>query len=126
MELLRAGRAFTLTGHAAGPPHLWFVLTDPDPSKVVAVRVVTTRPHTDKTVVLAPGDHLFIRHESSVDYGSATFLVVRKLESAFKTGRCHLQPDMSASLLGRVRQGLFASSRTTHAIVRYCREAFGR
>jgi len=126
MELWRAGRAFTLTGHAAGPPHLWFVLTDPDPSKVVAARVVTARPHTDKTVILAAGDHPFVRHDSSVDYGSATFLVVGKVQAAIKAGRCHLQPDMSAALLEQVRKGLLASPRTMHAVVTHCREVFGR
>lgn len=125
MEFFRAGRAFILAGAAVGPPHLWFVLTDPDPSKVVAVRVVTARPHTDKTVVLGAGDHPFIRHESNVDYGSATFLVVSKLQSALEAGRCHPEPDMSPDLLERVRRGLLASPRTIHAIAEYCREVFG-
>ena len=91
MNLVGAGRAFIL----AGPPgiteaHLWLILTDPDPppaGSVVAVMVVTTRPHTDKTVTLEAGEHSFVRHESNVDYGVARLFPTRRLEKAIRDGR---------------------------------------
>lgn len=125
MDLIRAGRAILLSGGRV-PPHLWFILTDPEPNdgRVVAVMLVTARPHTDKTVVLVPGDHPFIRHESNVDYGAARFLPQGRLNDALASGRWHLQADMSATLLRRVREGLLTSQRVIHDIADHCRERF--
>jgi len=51
---MRAGASFLISGGRVGKPHLWLVLTDPEPptGKVVIAMVVTSRPHTDKTVTL--------------------------------------------------------------------------
>jgi len=124
MDFIRAGRAFTITGRDFGPPHLWFVLTDPDLSKVVIVSVVTPRPHTDKTTTLRPKDHHFLQHDSNVDYGGAKFFPVSKLQSAIEDGRCLLQPDMDPELLRLVRRGLLMSPRTVHAIADFCSRVF--
>jgi hypothetical protein len=126
VELVRAGRALLLAGAPVGAPHLWLVLTDPDPENglVVMVMVVTSRPHTDKTVTLSPADHPFIHHESNVDFGSARFFPVSRLNAALKKGRCQLQADASARLLNTVRAGLLKSPRTIHAVADYCRTRF--
>jgi len=126
MELLRAGRALLISGRSVPAPHLWLVLTDPEPQtgRFVAVMAVTTRPHTDKTVVLMPGDHPFIRHESNIDYGTAKFMSLSRVTARIKVGTCHLEPDLPAGLLSRVRDGLLKSARTIHAIADYCRPQF--
>ena len=66
--------------------HLWPVLTNVD--KFIAVMVRTKQSHTDKTVMLKPRDHPFIKHESSADY---KFLIKIqneiKKESLFYKGR---------------------------------------
>lgn len=126
MNLFCAGRAVLLVGGAVGKPHLWFVLTDPDPStdQVLWVMMVSAKPHTDDTVVIVAGDHPFVQWESNVDYGSARFVPVSKLASASAQGRLRLQQDMSPGLLARVRAGLLASSRTIHEIKDRCRPLF--
>lgn len=109
------------TDHAG--PHLWFVLSDPDPetSQVVVVRLVTSRSYTDKTVALAVGDHPFVQHASNVDCGSARLLKADVLEAFLKNGTAALQADMSVDLLTAVRAGVLASSHTVHFVARYCR-----
>lgn len=127
MNLVCAGRAFVLSGPEFTPaPHLWFILTDPEPpdDQVVAVMLVTSRAHTDKTVTLVPGDHPFVQHESNVDFGSAILVRSGRFQRAMQGGRCHFQPDMNASLLRRLRGGLLASPRTVHWIADHCRARF--
>ncbi len=126
MNFITAGRSLYLANDPAGP-HLWFVLTDPDPktAHVVLVRVVTARTHTDKTVVLPVGCHPFIKHESNVEYGAARLDPVGRLEAAIHAGHCRLDQDMSEALLTLVRGGLLASPRTIHAICDHCRPTFG-
>ena len=126
MELFSAGSVIILSGHPVGTPHLWFVLTDPDldSDQIVAVMVVTARTHTDKTIVLSAGEHPFIKHDSSVDYGGAKRFQAGRLRSALRSGRCKLAENMSPALLAKVQAGLLRSSRTPHHMVDYCRERF--
>jgi hypothetical protein len=106
--------------------HLWFVLTDPDPDRdwMVLVMLVSERPHTDRTLRLVVGDHPFVRHPSSVDFGTATYAPAGKLEDALSSGRATLAEDMSADLLARVRAGLLTSARTPNDVATYCRGIF--
>ncbi|MDP3940568.1 MAG: hypothetical protein Q8R92_20845 [Deltaproteobacteria bacterium] len=126
MEFFKAGSAIILSGYPVGSPHLWFVLTDPDSEsdQVVAVMVVTVRGHTDRTVTLSAGDHPFIRHDSSLDFGGTKRFQTARLNAALRSGRCELSENMTAALLGKVRAGLLASPRTPHHIIDYCRDRF--
>ena len=127
MEVVRAARALLLAEQPQFKPHLWFVVTDPDgvPPRVVAVMLRTATRFTDTTLVLHPGDHPFVRHESSVHYSTARWFRVSSILAAVRGGRCHLMPDASEDLLGRVRAGLLASPFTVNAVRDYCRQRFG-
>lgn len=107
--------------------HLWFVLTDPDAGtgKVVAVMLVTAKPHTDRTVAVHAGDHPFVRHESHVAFGSARFFPAARLEARIRSNDIKPAADMTPVLLAKVRAGLLDSSRTIHEIKDYCRQLFG-
>jgi hypothetical protein len=63
--------------------HLWFVLTDrnPDRNSMVLVMLVTVKMHTDRTLHLHVGDHPFVRHESAVDFGTATYVPPPRLRT---------------------------------------------
>src|SRR2546421_8813104 len=54
-------------------PHLWIVITQPDPQthECAIVSVTTLRNSKDQTVILRVGDHCFIRHDSTIFYGDA-------------------------------------------------------
>jgi len=91
----------------------------------VAVVLRTATRFTGTTLVLRPGDHPFVRHESSVHYFTARWFGVSSILSAVSGGRCHLMPDASEDLLRRVRGGLLASPFTVNAVRDYCRPRFG-
>jgi len=63
-------------------PHLWIVVTTPDPAtrECAIVSVTTLRNSKDQTIILRPGDHPFIRHDSTIFYGDGMIVDVRNLE----------------------------------------------
>ncbi len=109
-----------------GVPHLWIVLTNPDPvtKKALVVMVVSEKSTTDKTVTLRAGDHPFIRHNSNIDYGGARLFDVERLEEQIVSEDHALQQDLSETLFESVRKGIFESSRTINWIKDYCRTRF--
>jgi hypothetical protein len=128
VEVFCAGRAFVLAGGPVGKPHLFFVLTDPDPKtkKVIVVMLVTAKRYTDKTVSLVVGDHPWVRHDSDVEFGTARPMPLSKLAQALRRADLHLQEDLSAPILEKIRQGLLTSSRTIHDVKEYCRPIFAK
>jgi len=122
MDFVRAGRSLHWTEPAAGP-HLWFILSDvdPDTTQVVVVRLVTSRPYTDKTLSVNVGDHSFIQHESNIDCGSALLLRADKLNEMLNSGEMSLGADMSTRLLEQARNAVLVSSKTIHFVTKYCR-----
>lgn len=123
MSYFRAGATFRWSNADQPDPHLWLVLTDPDPvtGKVVAVMVVTKKDHTDPTTSLLPGDHPFIDHESHVDFRTAKPVSAERLLADMNAGICVVQQNLSQGVLKRVRVGLLTSERTVNFVKDYCR-----
>ena len=111
---------------SASCKHLFIVLTTPDgePPLVVMVNITTRRPTSDSTVILTPGDHPFIRHESVIAFEHADLFDVGKLEKGLSNGSLSKYPDINESLFDAVKQGLFDSPRTPQNIKTYCRSSF--
>ena len=126
MNVIRAGASLLLAEPPLYKPHLWFVLTDPlgKPPRVVAVMLRSVTRFTDSTLILKPGEHPFIRHDSAVHYTTALWLNVSAILGAMSDGRCHLKEDMTDELLQRVRNGLLASPFTVHALRDQCEDLF--
>ena len=126
MNIIRAGSSLLLAEPPLYKPHLWFVLTDAQgqPPRVVAVMLRTVARFTDPTVVLGPGDHPFIRHDSAVHYSTARWFSVWAVMAAVKVGTCHLKEDMTDKLLRRVRKGLIESPFTVNALRDQCKDLF--
>ncbi len=106
--------------------HLFIVITDPDAAsgRVVVVPIVTTRTHTDRTVELNVGDHPFIRHSSSVDFGSSRYANVAVLLEKIGLGEATVADEVEPAVLRRVQHGLLRSSHTINEIATYCRGVF--
>ncbi len=126
MEIVGSGSAFLLRDPNRTKFHLWFVLTDPEgvDGLMVAVMVCTMKVFADETVVLEPGDHPFIKHQSCVAYSSAKYVKKSRIEVALRDRHCFLKESMPSPLLRRVRDGLLTSPFTIHAIRDYCAERF--
>lgn len=125
MNFIVAGRSFIIYDHRMNE-HLWFVLTDPDDAGyVIIVMLVSMKPHSDRTVTVDVGDHDFVRHLSSVDYGTATPKLAKKLAAHIASGKARLHSDMSPGLLYRVRAGVVASARTPNDVRDSCKALFG-
>jgi len=125
VSFIRAGRSFTVPGPGPNQAHLWIVLTDPDPSddKVVAVMVVSEKPHTDKTVTLNVGDHPFFQRASNIDFGTAKHFPRVKLENQINA-KGKLRQDVSHALLEKARAGILGSSRCPNYIKEYFETRF--
>ena len=102
------GHTFILRRPGDGKGHLWVVLTDPDDNGFVLVVSLTTlrdRNNTDTTVILSPGDHDFIKHDTVVSYKDAQPVSVAGLRAAQGETVYRQGADCSPSLLERIQQG---------------------
>ena len=87
IHVVSAGDTYILRKPGDGVPHLWAVLTDPDKDDTVVIVNLTTRqPHSDDTVILHPGDHPFVLHETVVFYQDACLAKTSALTKAVRGG----------------------------------------
>ena len=109
-------------------PHLWIVVTQPDPQThlCAVVSVTTLRNSKDQTIILRPGDHPFIRHDSTVFYGDAMIVDARRLEAKIAAGLALSRQKCSQPTLKLVQDGVLASPFTRMKVVRFCREQWPR
>ena len=107
-------------------PHLWIVVTVPDPvnSLCAIVSVTTLRNSKDQTIILRPGDHPFIRHDSTIFYGDALIVDARKLDREMTAGLILSKADCPAKTLKLIQDGIGASPFTRPRFLRFCREAW--
>ena len=109
-------------------PHLWVVVTEPDAAThlCVIVSVTTLRNSKDQTILLRPGDHPFIRHDSTVFYGDAMIVDVRRLDAEVAAGLALVRAPCSPTTLKLVQDGVLASPFTRPKIERFCRSHWSR
>lgn len=105
-------------------PHLWIVVTPPDPQahRCAIVSVTTLRNNKDQTVILRPGDHPFIRHDSTIFYGDAMVVDARRLDAEIATGLVLAKERCPQSALKLVQDGVLASPFTRPKFLRFCRD----
>jgi hypothetical protein len=104
---MRAGDTFTFADPRVDN-HLWVVISEPmldvaDP--VVIINFTTYREGKDRSCVLQPGEHPFIRHETVVHYAGAMNVPNAKLEGLANGGKVVLQGQVRPDVLDRIRQG---------------------
>lgn len=121
-----SGNTYLLTRATGSTPHLWVVLCDPvgPHAEVVIVSLTTLRPHSDETVILKPGDHPFVQHPTCVYYSDARITTVARLEAGLRHGHAFRREDMDATLVERVRDGLFRSPFTVQVLRERLRDFF--
>lgn len=109
-------------------PHLWIVVTVPEPETQLCaiVSVTTLRNSKDQTVLLRRGDHPFIRHDSTIFYGDAMIVDVRRLDAECAAGLAVAKDSCTAAILKFVQDGVLASPFTRQKVLRFCREQWAR
>jgi len=125
-DLTGINSAVQVDPSASPNPHLWIVLTEPQPPdhQVVIVNITENKQRSDTTVVLHPGDHPFIRKESVVRYGDALIVDARLLDECVKGRKARLGGPCSADLLNRIQVGVSASIFTHKKIAAFCTGRF--
>jgi hypothetical protein len=102
-------------------PHLWIVVTEPDPLCVI-VCLSTLRYDKDQTVVLRCGEHAFIGHDTAVLYHYAKIVDSNHLEQQIVDGLALRHDPCSPQLLKLVQDGVLASPNIPPKVERFYRE----
>jgi hypothetical protein len=123
----RAGDTFLLTGGHVPTPHLWVVLWGPagPADAYLAAHFTTLRAYSDRTCILEPGDHPFVRHPTSVAYRDVLRWTDSRLTQLIADGIAKPRQPLSPAVLERIRSGFFASAHTPHALVQMAIDEFG-
>ena len=92
--------------------HLFFVVSKPEPNRVLLVHVSSMKPgrECDTSCVVRFGEHPFIKHDSFVVYSSIMFALESHVEAQVRAGICRSQPPASSALLARIREGARVSA----------------
>ena len=124
---MQAGDTFLLTGGRIPTPHLWVILWGPAGAAhaYLAVFLTTLRAHSDKTCVLAAGDHPFVRHPTAVAYRDVQRFTKERLEELIANGTAKPRQAVEPAVLERLRAGFFASAHTPNAMVTIAQAEFG-
>lgn len=116
-----AGETLVLPHPNFETPHLWILVTDPvgEPPQTIIVAVSTKRFYKDSTVVLSPGDHPWVRHESVISYDHALIPEVHYLNEAVSRRIAELRQPCTPDVLRRVQDGLLSSPRTPQRVKKF-------
>lgn len=107
--------------------HLRIVVTPPAPDGcVVTASVTTRRRHSETLLILQPGDHFFIKHESTVAYRYSELSWIHEIEAAIVSGNARQRESISPELLKRVQDGLLESDFTPNGVKQFAKEILGR
>ena len=123
---LKAGSAFLLTstGGMMNPAggHLCVCLTNPcAKGDLLAVTIQTYYPGFDTSCVLDLGDHDFIQHKSVATYSRCIKIYGVMTEKLIDNGTYTKFPDVTPSLLAKLRKGLKASGDTEPYFLAYAK-----
>lgn len=104
--------------------HLHVVASNTDRSGLVAVVSISTvrSRFSDKTVILKPGDHPFIKQESYVAYGFARLQAVTEIDDRLRKQPKKVKEACTPELLGRIQAGVLESERTENGVKHFMRE----
>ena len=123
--MLKCGDTF-LTGDGDEDNfHLWIIVTPPSESEVVTVCMVTATKKTERLVLLAPGDHPFVRHDSAISYVFSKIRMVADIESLLSNGSARPKEPMPPNVLSRIQAGVIDSDFTPNGVRAFYRAVMG-
>jgi hypothetical protein len=105
--------------------HLFIILNEPfEDQRVLLVNVTSYRAtlkNQDKTCLLLPGEHPFIKTKSIVFYQKAMLQMSQKLIDGVASGKLIQHQPVSDAVFERIVQGLFVSKFTPNYILDFAR-----
>lgn len=108
--------------------HLFILLTNPigEANEIAMVSLSTVREgkHHDKTCLLFPGDHPFIRENSYVVYSRARIEESQKIIRGVQDGVLMPRARMKSEIFARVYNGLYESRLTEPRIKAFCKQTY--
>ena len=121
--MLRCGDTFLAGDEGSESLHLHIVATPPNIDGEVLLLSVTTRQRfSDTTVILKPGDHPFIRHDSVIAYNYARVRLVRELEVSIQSKRDLMRTPLKTEVLKLVQEGVLESDFTENGVKHFYKE----
>jgi hypothetical protein len=105
------GDTFLAGEELHGKHHLWIVINDPAQHSDTAlfVNVTTLSGIAEKTCLVEPGEHSFIRHDSWIRYASAKSALVSQLDALEAAKLIIRQTPATQALVQKIRAGASAS-----------------
>jgi hypothetical protein len=105
--------------------HLWIIVTPVSQGEVVTVCMVTALKKTERLVVLKPGDHPFVKHESAIAYIFSKVRSVADIEALLRNGFAQRKEPMSPDVLRRIQAGVVDSDFTPNGVRAFYHEVMG-
>ena len=119
------GASLLIPAPGLGNTHLWIVATAPDP-RCILVSLTTLRFDRDQTVVLHPGDHPFVRHQTVALYGDARVVSIEALQAQVRAGTAKPHLPCSNGMVKLIQAGILASPHTPRKVETFYREWLGK
>lgn len=115
------GTTFLLGGFEL-TTHLWVVVCGPhgEPPAVVIASCTTRRDWSDTTVVLEPGDHPFLDHETVIMYSDARIVPVRQIRMQYERRKITVNVPLDEPVLRRIQEGVHESADATPRVKEFC------
>jgi len=116
------GASFLLCGH------LWVIISDPfsNPKQVIFVLLTSLKSGSDTTVVLSPGDHRFIRHDTVISYADSRIEEIDYIKESILQRNFEPKEKFEESVTKKIQQGLLNSPRTPKQIKETYKKYFGQ
>ena len=91
--------------------HLWVVISDPEgypQDDVVIVNLTTDQAWKDRSCVLHPGEHPYIKHQTLVYYRETARVPPERM-AVLESGHLRMDAKIAPRVLARIRMGAAAS-----------------
>jgi hypothetical protein len=117
---MQIGDTFMLEDEDEAGEHLHVILTNPSlADEIVTACICTRRRWTESLVIVQPGDHPFIRHESAVPFRFSVITTTSAIQNAVSRGQARLKEPASPELVRRIIAGLLDSDFTPPGVRAY-------
>ena len=103
------GDSFFGTTIPGAPPHLYVIISNPDPASNVILVNLTSRTSNDRNCLLSPGDHPFVKQETAIAYDKAENLHPDQIQAAIQSGIWQQKERFRAEILRRIQDGALQS-----------------